>query len=94
MSGCLKICPYLVEVYSVVDFFPDETLLFVFVHFSQENKDPPVPTVRQEPVLEAHNKKSENVHQKPTAEVSTRVGKDVMGFLQKLREAGQAKPTW
>lgn len=59
---------------------------------SQENKDPPVPAMRQEPELKVHNKKSESVQKKPSAEGSTFVKKDVMGFLQKLREAGQVKP--
>ncbi|XP_074549862.1 uncharacterized protein LOC141807632 isoform X2 [Halichoeres trimaculatus] len=59
---------------------------------SQESKDPPVPAVRQKPEIKVHNRKPESVQKKPSADVFTRVGKDVTGFLQKLREAGQAKP--
>ncbi|XP_034562251.1 neurofilament heavy polypeptide isoform X2 [Notolabrus celidotus] len=58
----------------------------------QKNKEPPVPAVRQEPEPEAPRQTSESVNKEPEVEVSTRVGKDMTAFLQRLREAGQAKP--
>ncbi|KAM6971584.1 uncharacterized protein LKV04_017146 [Tautogolabrus adspersus] len=58
----------------------------------QEKTDAPVSAVRRDPKLAAPNKKSESVHKQPSVEVSTRVGKDMTTFLQKLREAGLSKP--
>ncbi|XP_044031705.1 uncharacterized protein si:ch211-161h7.4 isoform X2 [Siniperca chuatsi] len=58
----------------------------------QENTDPPVSAVRQTPGLAAPKKNSGSAHRQPPVEVSTRVGKDMTAFLQKLRDAGQPKP--
>ncbi|XP_035511537.1 nucleolar protein dao-5 isoform X2 [Morone saxatilis] len=59
---------------------------------SQENTDPSVSAVRQEPEAAALKKKPESVHRQPSLEVSTRVGKDMTTFLQKLRDAGKPNP--
>ncbi|XP_041670688.1 inner centromere protein [Cheilinus undulatus] len=58
----------------------------------QEKADLPVSQVQQDPEPPAHNKKSENVQKAPIVEGSTRVGKDMTTFLQKLKEAGLSKP--
>ncbi|XP_051267354.1 nucleolar protein dao-5 isoform X2 [Dicentrarchus labrax] len=61
---------------------------------SQENTSPSVSAVRQEPEVATPKKKSESVHGQPPLEVSTRVGKDMTTFLQKLRDAGKPNPAW
>ncbi|XP_076577482.1 uncharacterized protein LOC143314387 isoform X2 [Chaetodon auriga] len=58
----------------------------------QDNTDPSVSAVRQGPEVAASKKKSESVDRQPPMEASTRVGKDMTTFLQKLREAGRPKP--
>ncbi|GAA6214990.1 microtubule-associated protein 1B-like [Lates japonicus] len=58
----------------------------------QENTALPVSAVRQEPEVAAPEKHSRSVHSQLPAETSTRVGKDMTSFLQKLRDAGQSKP--
>ncbi|XP_040921200.1 enolase-phosphatase E1 isoform X2 [Toxotes jaculatrix] len=57
----------------------------------QESTDSPVSAERQKPEPAALEKLS-SVHSQPAAEMSTRVGKDMTTFLQKLRDAGQSKP--
>ncbi|XP_056221085.1 protein piccolo [Seriola aureovittata] len=51
-------------------------------------------TARQESESEptAPEKRPKSVHGQPPAEMSTRVGKDMTAFLQKLRDARQPKP--
>ncbi|XP_070842572.1 nucleolar and coiled-body phosphoprotein 1 isoform X2 [Chaetodon trifascialis] len=58
----------------------------------QENTDPSVSAVRQGPEVAASKKKSDSADRQPSVEASTRVGKDMTTFLQKLREAGRPKP--
>lgn len=58
----------------------------------QENTNPPVSAMRQEPEHSAPEKNTESVRKEPAAETSTRVGKEMTAFLQKLRDAGQPKP--
>ncbi|KAM7369883.1 hypothetical protein PAMP_011172 [Pampus punctatissimus] len=59
----------------------------------QENTDPPVSAMRQEPKNPAYDKNSASVHREPAVEMSTCVGKEMTAFLQKLRDAGKPKPT-
>nr|XP_029135513.1 microtubule-associated protein futsch-like isoform X2 [Labrus bergylta] len=58
----------------------------------QEKTEASVSKVRQDPKLAAPNKKSESVRNQPSVEVSTRVGKNMTTFVQKLKEAGLSKP--
>ncbi|XP_019943435.2 nucleolar protein dao-5 isoform X1 [Paralichthys olivaceus] len=58
----------------------------------QGNTDKSVAAVTQEPELATSDKKSTSVHSQSLGEMSTRVGKDMSVFLQKLRDAGQSKP--
>lgn len=72
-----------------------QSVLFflLFIH-RQENTDPPVSAVSQEPKLVPSKLNSESDSRQPSVEVSTRVGKDMTAFLQKLRDARQPKPAW
>ncbi|KAM7390439.1 hypothetical protein PAMA_008547 [Pampus argenteus] len=58
----------------------------------QENTDPPVSAMRQEPKNQSNDKNSASVDREPAAEMSTCVGKEMTAFLQKLRDAGKPKP--
>ncbi|XP_073345016.1 uncharacterized protein [Pagrus major] len=59
----------------------------------QENTDPPVSAVREEPEVSAPKKKSESAQRQPPVEAPTRVGHNMTTFLQKLRDAIQPKPS-
>ncbi|XP_008295691.1 neurofilament heavy polypeptide isoform X2 [Stegastes partitus] len=59
----------------------------------QENTEPPVVAVGPESEVAALEKTAETVHKQSVMDVSTRVGKDMTAFLQKVKDAGQSKPT-
>ncbi|XP_029979442.1 altered inheritance of mitochondria protein 21 isoform X2 [Sphaeramia orbicularis] len=58
----------------------------------KENTNPPVSPVRPESTVAAPEKHSETVQKQQRVEMPTRVKKDMNTFLQKFRDAGQAKP--
>ncbi|XP_023122063.2 uncharacterized protein si:ch211-161h7.4 isoform X1 [Amphiprion ocellaris] len=57
----------------------------------QDNAGPAVLTVEQESEVAALEKNPKTVHKQSVVEVSTRVGKDMTAFLQRVKDAGRSK---